>query len=194
METFLSVCMGIGLSAACGFRVFVPPLLLSIAGMTGHLHFSHGFAWIATWPALIAFASATVLEIAAYYIPWLDNLLDSIATPAAVTAGILVTSSLITGMDPYMKWILAVIAGGGVAGLVQGTTVVARAISTGTTGGMANPLVSTAEAGGSFTLAFLAILVPVLAVVLVLLFGILVVQLVRRKKPKAAPGCGILLL
>jgi hypothetical protein len=177
--------MGIGLSAACGFRVFVPPLLLSIAGMTGHIHFSAGFAWIATWPALTAFASATILEIAAYYIPWLDNLLDSIATPAAAIAGILVTSSLITGMDPYMKWILAVVAGGGAAGLVQGTTVVARALSTGTTGGAANPLVSTAEAGGSFTLSILAILVPLVALGMVLLLGILMVHLVRRK-PKPA--------
>jgi len=178
--------MGIGLSAACGFRVFVPPLLLSVAGLTGHVHLSHGFAWIATWPALIAFASATVLEIAGYYIPWVDHLLDSIATPAAVIAGILMTSSLVTGMDPYFKWMLAIIAGGGFAGLVQGATVVARAVSTGTTGGLANPLVSTAEAGGSFTLAFLAILVPVAALVMVLLLGILIIHLLRRKKLKAA--------
>jgi len=184
METFLSVCMGIGLSAACGFRVFVPPLILSIAGLTGHVHLSPGFSWIATWPALIALATATLLEIAAYYIPWLDHLLDSIATPAAVVAGILVASSLITGMDPWMRWTMAVIAGGGAAGLVQGATVVARAVSTGTTGGLTNPLVSTAEAGGSFTLSLLAVLVPVIALVMVLLFGILIIHLARRKKPK----------
>ena len=186
METFLSVCMGIGLSAACGFRVFVPPLILSIAGLTGHVHLSPGFSWIATWPALIAFATATLLEIAAYYIPWLDHLLDSIATPAAVIAGILVTSSLLVDMSPWLKWTLAVIGGGGAAGLVQGATVVARAVSTGTTGGLANPLVSTAEAGGSFTLALLAILVPVAALVLVLLLGILIFRLARRRQPKAA--------
>src|SRR5882762_9625453 len=123
METVLSLLIGIGLSAACGFRVFVPLLVVSIAAHTGHLKLASGFAWMGSDAALIAFAVATALEIAAYYVPWLDNLLDTLATPAAVIAGTLVTASLATEMSPFLKWTLAVIAGGGVAGLVQGTTV-----------------------------------------------------------------------
>src|SRR5207237_6409471 len=129
METLLSVCLGIGLSAACGFRVFVPLLVMSIAALSGHLTLAHGFEWIGTYPALIAFAVATCLEVGGYYIPWLDNLLDTIASPAAIIAGTIITASLITDVSPFLKWTLAIIAGGGAAGTVQGTTVVARGAS-----------------------------------------------------------------
>src|SRR5438445_1621214 len=148
MEPVLSLLIGIGLSAACGFRVFVPLLVVSIASRTGHLHLSHGFEWMGSDAALIAFAAATVLEIAGYYIPWVDNLLDTIASPAAVVAGTLITASLVTDISPFLKWTLAVIAGGGAAGLIQGTTVVARGASSTGTGGLANPLLATAELGG----------------------------------------------
>src|SRR5512135_1410736 len=113
MENILSICLGIGLSAACGFRVFIPLLVMSIASLSGHLDLSGGFQWIGTYPALVVFATASVLEIAAYYIPLVDNLMDSIAGPAAVVAGILVSASSFINMDPLLKWTLAIIAGGG---------------------------------------------------------------------------------
>src|ERR1041384_958545 len=117
MEIFLNICMGISLAAACGFRVFVPLLVLSISAMTGHVTLASGFQWIGTWPALTTFGVATAVEIAGYYIPWVDHLLDTIATPAAVIAGIVATGSMLTGIDPYLQWTLAAIAGGGVAGV-----------------------------------------------------------------------------
>ena len=82
-----------GLSAACGFRVFVPLLVMSLFAKNGHLNLSPGFSWIGTYPALIAFGTATGVEIAAYLIPGLDHLLDIITTPAAVIAGTLVTAA-----------------------------------------------------------------------------------------------------
>jgi hypothetical protein len=175
METLLSLSVGIGLSAACGFRVFVPLLVMSIAALSGHLTLAHGFEWIGSYPALVAFSVATCLEIAGYYVPWVDHFLDSVATPAAVVAGTLVSASMVTDLSPFLKWTLAVIAGGGAAGLVQGTTVVARGASTVTTGGLGNPLVATLELLGAILTSALAILVPLLALVLiaglVLLFG-----------------------
>src|SRR5258706_15887545 len=143
METFLSACLGIGLSAACGFRVFVPLLVMSIAALSGHLSLAHGFEWIGSYPALIAFSVATCLEVAGYYIPWVDHLLDTIATPAAIVAGTIATASMVSDVSPFLKWTLAIIAGGGAAGMVQGTTVLARGASGGTTASLANPPVST---------------------------------------------------
>ena len=102
METLLSVCVGIGLSAACGFRVFVPLVVMSIAALTGHLTLAHGFEWVGSYPALVAFAVATCVEIAGYYVPWIDNLLDTIATPAAIIAGTLMTASLVTDLSPFL--------------------------------------------------------------------------------------------
>ncbi len=165
METILSLLIGIGLSASCGFRVFVPLLVVSIAAHTGHLNLAAGFAWMGSDTALIAFAVATVLEIAAYYVPWLDNLLDTVATPAAIIAGTLITASLVADMSPFLKWTLAAIAGGGVAGAVQGTTVLTRAASSAGTGGLANPILSTVELVGSLMMSVLALVVPVLAAI-----------------------------
>jgi hypothetical protein len=169
MDTMTSILLGVGLSAACGFRVFVPMLLISVAAISGHLALASGFQWIGTYPALITFAVATALEIGGYYIPWLDHLLDTLATPAAVVAGTVITAAMITKMDPMLKWTLAIIVGGGVAGFVQGSTVLARAASTSTTAGFGNPLFATIELGGSLVTAFMAFLAPWLTVALLLL-------------------------
>ncbi|HSB51951.1 MAG TPA: DUF4126 domain-containing protein [Dissulfurispiraceae bacterium] len=168
METLLGLAVGIGLSAACGFRVFVPFLGMSIASLGGHLTLSPGFEWIGSWPALVAFATATVLEIGAYYIPWLDNVMDSITTPAAVIAGTIVTASMVGDMSPFLKWSLALIAGGGTAGMVQGATVMLRGASTATTAGLGNHLVATGEMAGAVLITVVALFLPLLAALLVI--------------------------
>jgi hypothetical protein len=162
-ETLLSILLGFGLSAACGFRIFVPLLVMSIASYSGHLTLSEGFEWIGSLSALVTFAVATVLEIAGYYIPWVDHLLDVIATPVSVVAGIVVMASTVTGMSPFLRWALAIIAGGGIAGTFQAVTSLTRLTSTATTAGLGNPLVSTLEAGGSLGLSLLSIVLPILA-------------------------------
>ncbi len=166
-EFILAFCMGVGLSAACGFRVFVPLLIMSIATYSGHLSLAPGFQWIGSPAALACFSVATVIEIAGYYVPWLDHFLDTIATPAAIVAGTIVTASMVTGLSPFMKWTLALIAGGGAASLVQGATVLARGVSTATTAGLANPVFSTMELGGSVATSFLALMVPPLTILLI---------------------------
>ncbi len=188
MEILLSVLLGIGLSAACGFRVFVPLLVMSIASLSGHLHLAHGFEWIGTYPALIAFAVATCLEIAGYYVPWLDHLLDTVASPTAVVAGTIVSASLVADMSPWLKWSLAVIAGGGAAGAVQATTVAARSLSLVGTGGLANPLIATIELIGSVVTSVLSIVLPFLGVVLVAVFLLIFGRMLYRRTRKTAPG------
>ena len=182
MEVFSGLLMGLGLSAACGFRVFVPLLVLSIAALSGHAHLGSGFAWIGTYPALIAFAAATLLEVAGYYIPVVDNFLDSVTTPAAIIAGTIVTASFAFDLSPLLKWSLAIIGGGGLAGAVQAATVATRAVSTGGTGGLANPLVSTTELGASVVTSILSVLFPILAVLVIGTALFLVVRWVVRKR------------
>ena len=182
MEAILSLLVGIGLSAACGFRVFVPLLIMGIAAHTGHLTLAKSFQWIGSDAALVAFTIATVLEIGAYYVPWLDNLLDSVATPAAIVAGTIVTAAMVGDVSPFLKWSLAVIAGGGAAGLVQATTVVARGASTATTGGLGNPLLATIELGGSFLASILAVWLPIMAIALIALATYFVVKKLLAKR------------
>lgn len=190
MTFFTSIAAGLGLAAACGFRVFIPLLVTSIAANSGQLTLSSGFEWIGSYPAMASFGVATALEIASYYIPWVDNLLDSVATPAAVVAGAVVSASVFSDMDPFLKWSLAIVAGGGAAGTVQGATVLVRGASSVATGGLGNPGVSTAEAGGSIATAGLAVVLPFVALGLVVLlvasFIGLIIRRRRRKKEAAA--------
>ena len=184
MEQILSILIGIGLSATCGFRIFVPLLGMSIAYHAGALSLAPGFAWIGSWPATIAFGIAMVLEIAAYYIPWLDNLLDTIATPAAIVAGTIATASMVGDVSPFLRWSVAIIAGGGVAGLIQGSSVAVRSVSAASTGGIANPAVSTVELAASVVGTVLSILVPYVAIVLfAFLLSLIMRRLTRKKQP-----------
>ena len=195
MEIFLSICVGIGLSAACGFRIFVPLLCLSIAGKLGVLPLTPAFAWAGSTTAIIVFGVATVAEITAYYIPWVDNALDSIAVPLATVAGVVVMASVLADMDPLWRWTMAVIAGGGIAATTQVTTTKARLASSVTTGGFANPILATIENISSTVLSIFAVVWPVVALILVL--GILAVcwlilwfvgkRLVKFFRRKSAP-------
>jgi hypothetical protein len=187
VQTLLSVVLGIGLSAACGFRIFVPFLLVGVAARTGHVTLGDSFAWMSSTPALVILGVATVLEIGAYYVPWLDHALDVLATPSAVVAGVVMTASVVTGLDPMLKWTLALIAGGGIAATVQAVTVGTRKVSLVTTGGLANPIVSTMELAGAAGLAILAITLPLLAFAVVvwgLYFGVRrMLQFLRGPRP-----------
>ena len=188
MQILLSLLVGIGLSAACGFRVFVPLVFMSIAAKAGYLTLAPGFDWMQSYPALIAFSAATVLEIAGYYIPWVDNILDSIATPAAVVAGVVATASVVTGMSPFLKWTLAVIAGGGVAGMTQVSTALARAASSGLTAGLANAAVSSIEAAASIVLSILAIFAPIVACIIIILILFFAIKIARKRSLRKAPA------
>ncbi|MFW2147514.1 DUF4126 domain-containing protein [Acinetobacter sp. TY1] len=183
METILSLCIGIGLSAACGFRVFVPLLVMSVASLTGLFEPMKGFEWLAMPSVCIGLTVATVCEIGAYYIPWVDNALDSISTPAAMIAGTLTTMAVSTGeMSPFASWAAAIIVGGGTASAVQLSTVAVRGLSTATTGGIANPLVSTTEWISALLISVLSFFVPVFVVIAGIILMIIGIRWIRRKK------------
>jgi hypothetical protein len=191
METpalLVSLITGFGLSAACGFRIFVPLLVMNLAAKAEYLTLSSGFDWIGSTPATIVFASATALEIGAYYLPFIDNLLDALAAPTAVVAGTLVTASQIGEMNPLVTWSLAAIVGGGAAGVVQGLTTAVRQVSAFATAGFGNPLVSTAEAGASVVMTVLMLIVPTLTVMALLVLLYFAVRTVFfRRRVEAEP-------
>lgn len=194
MDIFLGICIGISLSAACGLRVFVPPLVMSIAALSGHLTLSPGFEWIGSYEALTAFAIATGIEVLGYYIPWVDHLLDMLATPIAIATGTTITAAFFSDVDPLLQWTVAVIAGGGSAGIVEGLTNITRLISTGTTGGIANPVLATIELVTSIILSVLGIIVPIFTVVLLavlLAFAVTRFWVLRGRKQEGLPTTDI---
>lgn len=174
VDSLLGIPAGLALSTAAGLRVFVPLLLTSAAARFGYITLAPGMTWIGSDAALVAFATATVLEVAAYYVPWLDTLLDTIATPTAVTAGVIAMAAVTPELSPLVRWTLAVVAGGGAASLVQVSTALLRLKSSMLTAGVGNPVVATGELVGSITLALLGLLAPLLgaAAVVVLLLAL----------------------
>jgi hypothetical protein len=181
MEPYLGIIIGICLSAAVGFRIFVPFLIMSIASLTGHLNLSPHFQWIGTYYALVIFATATAVEILAYYIPWVDNLLDAISAPVTVLAGIVAMASVAFDMHPALQWTIAIIVGGGSAGLIHGGAATLRGLSTVSTAGIGNFFIATGELLLSAATSLLAVLLPVIAILLVgLLFLLILWKLAAR--------------
>lgn len=160
MEIIIGLCLGITLSAACGFRVFVPPLAMSLAAIYGHFPLSSGFEWVGTKEAAVALGIATILEVSAYYIPVVDNLLDTVQVPLAVAIGTVITAATLGHSDPVLQWTLAAIAGGGAAGLTGTLASLTRLASTGVTGGLGNFIIATTEAIGSISLSILGLTFP----------------------------------
>ncbi len=188
LEFVPAILVGIGLSAACGFRVFVPLLGLSIAAHTGYLQLSPEFAWLGSTPALVALTLATILEVGAYSVPFIDHMMDAITTPAAIVAGTLLMASMLGETSPFLKWSLAVIAGGGAAGIVQAGSMFLRGGSTILTGGSGNFMVAIFELLGAVAMTVLALLLPLLAVAGLAVIAVLLVrQLWRRFRGSAPP-------
>ncbi len=187
LDLGLSIALGVGLAAATGLRLFLPMLVVSVAAYSGHLPLSDNFAWLATPAALVLLSVAALAEILAYYIPGLDNLLDTLATPAAFVAGTVIAAAVITDLPPMVKWAAAIIAGGGIAGLTQTTSAVLRAKSTVLTGTLGNPVIATAEVGGSLLVSLMALVAPLLTLVVIVVLLWLGFrwfrQLSRRPRP-----------
>ena len=180
VQTILSVFLGIGLAASAGFRVFLPLFALSLAAHFQVIPLNESWIWVGSFPALITLGIAMIAEIFAYYIPFVDNLLDTIATPLAAIAGTAAMASTLVDLDPLITWGLAIIAGGGTATAMQGMTSVTRLASSVKTGGLGNPVVSTAETGTAITLSALSIFVPILALIIVIFIFVIAFWLYRK--------------
>lgn len=186
----ISLFVGIGLAAATGFRVFLPIFFLSLGSYLGWIPLDQSYAWIGGLPAVIATGLATIVEILAYYIPFIDNILDSITEPLATIAGSLLFASQFTEVSNWIQWSLAIIAGGGTAATISSVFAGTRAASSGTTAGVANPAISTIETIGSTIMSILAIFLPILAGICVLVILYLAFKFGKklldkvRKKPK----------
>lgn len=182
IQTVLSIFLGIGLAASAGFRVFLPLFVLSLAAHFNVVPLNDSWLWIGGFPALITLGIAMIAEIFAYYIPFVDNLLDTIATPLAAIAGTATMASTLIDLDPMLTWGLAIIAGGGTATAMQGMTSVTRLASSVKTGGLGNPVVSTAETGTAITLSTLSIFVPIIALILVIFIFAIAFWLYKKFK------------
>lgn len=184
MENISAIALGIGLSASAGFRVFIPLLVAGIASLFGILPLGENFEWISSMPALICFAVAAVVEILAYYIPFIDNLVDSIATPLSIASGTLLMTSVFPAENEWMKWIMGFIVGGGAAATIQSGSAITRLLSTKFTAGTGNPIVSTTEGVAATGFSILSLFIPVFVAILLIVFIIVILRTIYRKLTK----------
>ncbi|HNR41545.1 MAG TPA: DUF4126 domain-containing protein [Bacteroidales bacterium] len=184
-EIITAAAIGLGLAASCGFRVFVPLLVASVAAKLGIFPAAEGFQWLAGWPAIICFGTATVVEVMAYYIPFVDNLLDTITTPLAIAGGTLLMTSVLPVDNDLLRWAAGLIFGGGSAAAVQGGTVVTRAASSKLTAGTGNAVLATGEHAASFGVSVLALFIPLIIAALLI---VLIVYLISRSGRRIRGG------
>lgn len=177
-----ALALGIALSAASGFRIFIPLLVTNLASKTGIFALAGNFAWMSSDTATIILIVAAVFELAAYYIPFVDNLLDTVAAPSAVVAGTLLTTSFLQINDPVLQWGLGLVAGGGVAGTIQAGTSLLRLGSSKFTGGLGNNFLATGENVISVGISLFSIWIPIFIAILVLLFVIWVWKKIWKRK------------
>lgn len=183
-ETILSIFLGIGLAASVGFRIFLPLFALSLASYFGVWDLNDSWQWIGSLAAVLTLGIATIVEIFAYFIPLVDNLLDSVAVPLAAIAGTAVMVSTVANLDPVTTWSLAIIAGGGTATAIKGAGATGRLASTTTTGGLANPLVATVETGTAVVVTAASIFAPILAAILVCIILFVIFRIYRSLRPR----------
>jgi Domain of unknown function (DUF4126) len=180
MQYLVAAALGLGLAACSGFRVFVPLLAASLAHHFGWLPAAPGFAWLGSWAAVLTLAVATVVELLGYYVPVVDNFLDTLTTPASFVAGGLLMTSTLPQLDPVTRWTLGILVGGGTAGLVQSGTALLRVGTTATTGGLGNPVLATLENLLAVLGSIVALLMPVVAAALAIGLVVLILTRLRR--------------
>ena len=185
-ELITAVAIGIGLAASAGFRVFVPLLVASIAAKAGILPLNESFQWLSSWTSIAILGTATIVEILAYYIPVVDNLLDTVATPLAVVAGTLLLTSVLPIDSELMKWITGAAVGGGSAAVVQSGSALTRLTSTKLTAGLGNPVVATVENVAATGTSILSLIIPFFVLAIFLLLVILIFTTLRKRLRRKA--------
>jgi hypothetical protein len=180
----INIAMGIALSACAGFRVFVPMLAGALAGHFHIINLPEGMDWLSSWPAIALFGTAAVAEIVAYYIPFVDNLLDTIATPLSVGAGTVLAASILPlGDNELLRWVVGLLAGGSAAGTIQLGTGLLRLFSSKATVGTGNAVVATSENAAAISGSLLAFVIPVIIALVLLALIVWIITKVGRRLP-----------
>ena len=178
------ILLGLGLAASSGLNTFMPLLMLAGAAKF-HLfgiETSGAFAWLGTSAALGVLTLATIVEIAADKIPFVDHGLDAFGTIARPLAGWLAAASVFSGADATTAAVLGLIVGAPVALGVHAAKAGTRAASSATTFGLANPVLSVIEDAAALLLTFTALVVPLLVPLLLVVFCFLFWKLFQKAR------------
>ncbi|MFF2270646.1 DUF4126 domain-containing protein [Agromyces sp. NPDC058136] len=188
----LELLTGTGLALAAGLNAWIPLVILgALDRFTGLVELPTAWAWLANEWVLLILVVLLVVEFVADKIPGLDSVNDLVQTVVRPTAGGLAFSSgigsetvAVTDPETFFassQWV-PIAVGVGLALLVHLAKAAARPVINTATAGVGAPIASAVEDAGSFTLAFAAILAPVLVILGIVLLAIAVVLVVRRRR------------
>ena len=176
------ILWGIALAATAGLRLFMPFLFVGVIARYAHVPAPDMLEWTATDAGFLLLLIATVLEVLGDKIPVVDHALDFVATFLKPVAGFILPVALLYDASPMAAWTLGIAAGAPIALGVHATKAGTRAVSSATTLGAGNPIVSFIEDALAVMILIFTVLAPVLAVALVVLLCVLAVRAWRRMR------------
>jgi len=171
-----------GLASASGLNAYIPLLTVAlIARLTNLLKLNPPFDILTNEWVIGVLVLLLIVEIVVDKIPAADTINDVIQTFVRPTAGAILFAASTSAID--LNPILAVILGLVLAFGVHATKATARPVVTASTGGIGNPVVSTAEDVVSLVVSILALAVPILiGIVLALIIAWLVWRVFFRPR------------
>jgi len=185
---FEPIVWGIALAAAAGLRLFMPFLLVGSMARFANMPTPDMLEWTATDGGLLLLLVATLLEILGDKIPVVDHALDTVATFLKPAAGLILPAALLYDFSPMGAWTLGIVAGAPLALGVHATKAGTRALSSGTTAGLGNPVLSVPEDALAVVILLFTVLAPVIAALLVVMLAVAVVSAWRVMRRRLSAG------
>ncbi len=187
VQAFLNLSTAFGLSASAGLNAYIPLLVIALTDRLsdGLIDLQGPWAWLSSWWTIGVMAVLLVVEILADKIPAVDTVNDVVQTVVRPAAGAILfaATTRTIQLHPVVAAICGVIIAGGVHAVKAG----GRPVVTATTGGTANPIVSTIEDIISTVVSIISVVAPYLVLaVLVILASLLIWWIVRRRSRRSA--------
>jgi hypothetical protein len=176
-----SLCAAFGLSAAAGLNAWLPLFAGALAQRLDLVELAQPFDDLSGTGALIVLGVLTVADFVGDKIPAVDHVLHAVGTVVAPVSGAALFTGQ-TGLETDLPTLGAILLGGVTAESVHAGRAAIRPLSTATTGGMGNPVLSFSEDLGALGLTLAAFVVPVLAALAVIALVVLIVLAWRRRR------------
>lgn len=183
-----SVGAAFGLSAAAGLNAWLPLFVGALLTRLDVVELAGPFDDLTGTGTIAVLGVLTAADFVGDKIPAVDHVLHAIGTVVAPVSGALMFSGE-AGVDSDLPGLASIVLGAGTAEAVHAGRAAVRPLSTATTAGVGNPLLSLLEDAGSALLIVVAFVLPLLALLLVvaLVAGLFVAWRSLRRRPSAGP-------
>ena len=178
-----SVLAAFGLSGAAGLNAWLPLFASALLDRLDIVELAAPFDQLSSTAGLVLLALLTTADFVGDKIPLVDHVLHLLGTAIAPVSGAILFTGQ-TGLETDLPTLAAVLLGGITAGTIHAGRSTVRPVSTATTGGVGNPVLSLTEDAGSLVLVVIAFVLPLVALLLVIALAAGYFSLRRRVRPR----------